>query len=119
MVRGIVWVVVALLFAYAAFELYRGLRGGAAGAGHVPRDNDADFAASEDELNRFVIERAYADRADANAGDDGANDTSPWNEARSNRRWRSSSCDVKLHSCRRRWPVSGVKWTKSWTKSAR
>jgi hypothetical protein len=80
MVRGIVWVVVALLFAYAAFELYRGLRGGAAGAGHVPRDNDADFAASEDELNRFVIERAYADRADANAGDDGANDTSPWNE---------------------------------------
>lgn len=79
--RGIVWIIIALLFVYALFELYRGLRGGAIGTPGVARDPDPRFAASEDELNRFVIERAYADHADAAADTAGGKEPSPWSEA--------------------------------------
>lgn len=79
--RGIVWIIVALLFVYAVFELYRGLRGGAIGTERAARDQAGGFAPSEDELNRFVIERAYADHDERGAGDVGGKEASPWSDA--------------------------------------
>lgn len=76
--RGIVWLAIALLFFYALFELYRGLRAGSAKAAGGTSGESA-FEADEDELNRFVLERAYASDSSADVADDPeAQAASPW-----------------------------------------
>lgn len=65
--RDFIWVICSLLFTYAIYELYRGLsmrpgRSPFSGASAEP-----DFSASEDELNRFVLQRTYTPEAGASS----------------------------------------------------
>lgn len=72
--REFIWVVCALLFAYAMFELYRGL---SARPGRSELAATADFSASEEELNRFVLQRTYTPD-DASTDDEGRSALDPW-----------------------------------------
>lgn len=75
--RDFIWVICLLLFVYAIFELYRGLSMRWGESLFSSTGGEADFSASEEELNRFVLQRTYT--PDAGTPDNESQPTAdPW-----------------------------------------